>query len=106
MSSPRLWKTWRVSVTLLRHARASLPPPSASVTTDFDRLDQNFAEYLEHNEHELALNTLEEMGKLCLPRGGFWRDLERAANNMGLTSRVADLRVEFNKALERTKSDK
>lgn len=104
MTSPRLWKIWKVSKSLLQRARASLPSPPEAAKTQFDRLDQSFTEYLDHNEHELALDMLEEMGTICSPSGGFWRDLERVALNMELVDRAPAFRSEFNKALDRAKS--
>jgi hypothetical protein len=101
MTSPRLWKTWKVSESLLRRAKTSLPAPPIDAKVDFDRLEESFQEFLERNEHELAMDMLEEMGKICLPRGGFWKDMERVALNMGLENRVAALRSEFDKALDR-----
>lgn len=101
MTSPRLWKTWKVSESLLRRARTALPYPPSDVKIEFDRLDHALIEYLEHNEHELALDMLEEMGWICLPRGGFWKDLERAALNMGLENRIPAIRSQFEKALDR-----
>jgi len=50
---------------------------------------------LEHNEHELALDTLGDMGELVAPRGGFWKDLIRAAENMALRNRIAYLETKF-----------
>jgi hypothetical protein len=38
---------------------------------------------LSHNELELALDALEHAGCLVATHGGFWRDLDRAAKNMG-----------------------
>lgn len=66
-------------------------------------MDNSFSEMLENNEHELALDVLEELGLICLPRGGFWRILERAALNMGLEDRVTRFRSEFYRSLERSK---
>jgi hypothetical protein len=51
-----------------------------------------YHEFLEHNELELALDILEELGHLISARGGFWRDLERAAENMGLADRLLAFR--------------
>lgn len=103
MTSPRLWKTWKVSDALLRRARLALPNPDPSSKQEFDRLDGQFTEMLENNEHELALDMLEEMGLIAQPRGGFWKDLERAAANMELDGRIPRIRSEFDKALARIK---
>jgi hypothetical protein len=44
---------------------------------------------------------LEHAGSLVLARGGFWKDLERAATNMALVARASQLRRKFQEALER-----
>jgi len=79
MSDAKLVKSWRITETLLEHARHALPvqPESAALLT-------RYREFMDHNEFELALDILEELGHLTSARGGFWRDLERAAENMGL----------------------
>ena len=67
--------------------------------------EETLAEYertLGHNELELALDALEHAGSLVLARGGFWKDLERAATNMGLAARASQLRRRFQETSERT----
>ena len=77
--------------------------PNESVKEEFERLDAQFFDMLEHNEHELALDMLEEIGWITQPRGGFWKDLIRAATNMKLEGRIPRLKAEFDKALARIK---
>ncbi len=101
MFSFRLWKIWKGSESLLLKARAALPEVSLDHKDEFETKDKIFREFIDHNEHELALDVLEEMGVMTKPRGGFWKDLERAAVNMGLDDRVPSLRSEFDKALLR-----
>lgn len=90
-------KVWKISETLLQHARYALVRHSASSQQEFDRLDRNFDEASDANEFELALDALEEMGLLVQPRGGFWRDMERAALNMKLNERATSFRTQFHK---------
>jgi len=97
MSDAKLVKSWKITETLLERARHALPV----------RHDQEYAvflsryrEFLEHNELELALDMLEELGYLVSAHGGFWRDLERAAENMGLVDRLPAFRKAFSEALE------
>jgi len=80
-----LFKRWKVSETLLKRAHAALPRP-------------------ESDEHELALDTLEELGDLVATRGGFWKDLMRAAENMTLLDRIPKLQKKFDDALARKRS--
>jgi hypothetical protein len=62
-----------VSRTLLERARRALPDGCEQrYVTQLAR----FREFLEHNEFELALDTLDEIGRLVSCRGGFWRNLE------------------------------
>lgn len=104
MTPIEMRKRWGISDALLRNGRAVLPVAPASSQEEFDRLDRMFSEMLAANEHGLALDHLGEMGLLTHPRGGFWRDLERAALNMELPDRALLFRKEFGHALNRMRS--
>jgi hypothetical protein len=97
MADVKLQKSWSVSRTLLERARRALP-----VGSEQEYVNQlaRYREFLEHYEFEIALDTLEELGHLVSCRGGFWRDLERAAENMGLVDRLPALRKSFLDALK------
>ena len=101
MSDAELIKSWKITAALLERARRALPvhpePGNAALLT-------RYGEFLEHNELELALDVLEELGHLASARGGFWRDLESAAENMGLRDRLPALRKAFSEALVPPKS--
>jgi hypothetical protein len=101
MADSKLVKSWKVTEALLERARHALPARHEQEHATF--LTQ-YWEFLQHNELELALDTLEELGHLISARGGFWRDLERAAENMGLVDRLPALRKAFSEALEPPKS--
>jgi hypothetical protein len=92
MANVELRKRWMVSRTLLERARRALP-----VGCDQKYVTQlvRYHEFLEHDEFERALDTLEEIGHLVSCRGGFWRDLERAAENMGLVDKLPALRKAY-----------
>ncbi|WP_035646349.1 hypothetical protein [Bradyrhizobium sp. ORS 285] len=92
MVSPELAAQWTMVRALLGRAQATLPSPPLRHVQACAKLYEDFADYLEQNELELALDTLMELGHLTSPGGGFWRDLERAAEVMGLTDRVVALR--------------
>lgn len=98
-----LWKRWKVSEALLRSAHRALPREKEKEER-FRFLEREFLEYLEHNEHELALDMMQELGELSAPRGGFWKDLIRAAENMELHHRVPYLQRQFDEALARLKT--
>jgi hypothetical protein len=81
MADVELRKRWMISRTLLERARRALP---VSAKQKYVAQLARYDEFLEHNEFELALDALEEIGHIVACRGGFWRDLERAAENMRL----------------------
>ena len=98
MTDPELIKSWKVTETLLERARRALPEPTAENKEEYQNLLSEYNQFLEHNELELALDMLEELGGLVHCRGGFWRDLERAAENMDLKDRITKLRKKFSEA--------
>jgi hypothetical protein len=98
MPDAKLLKSWKVTQTLLDRARNALPT-SEQHEQEYTALLAEYQGYIEHNELGLALDTLEELGHLLPCRGGFWRDLERAAENMGLVDRIPALRKAFSDAL-------
>ena len=101
MADVALVKRWKISETLLKRAPRALPRPEQKAEEQFRSLDRQFLEYLEHNEHELALDMLQEIGEVVAPRGGFWKDLLRAAENMGLSKRIPYFESKFHEALSR-----
>jgi hypothetical protein len=94
-----LFKKWKISETLLKRAHAALPQPEEKDQLRFSELELSFNESLEHNEHELALNALEELGELVSPRGGFWKDLIRAAENMELVHGIPNFQKRFHETI-------
>jgi hypothetical protein len=98
MTPPELWKRWKVTEAHLEHARGLLPAPTADVAAEYDRLLSDYRSYLDHNELELALDTLQEFADLVPCRGGYWRNLERAAETMELHDRIPHLRARFEQA--------
>lgn len=98
---PRLEKSWSVTRTLLSRAKAALPVPPPEARAEFDETLAEYERMLSHNELEIALDALEHAGGLVVARGGFWKDLERAATNMQLVARASRLRRRFQETLER-----
>jgi hypothetical protein len=98
---PELFKRWRVSESLLQRAFDTLPAATQSQLPAFERLCSDFSTYLQQNEHELALDMLQELGELLSPRDGYWADLVRAAENMRLHGRVQYFNTMQNEALRR-----
>jgi predicted house-cleaning noncanonical NTP pyrophosphatase (MazG superfamily) len=104
MSDVELVKRWKITETLLERARHALPDAPVQHEQKCAEHLAQYREFLEHNELELALDILEVLGHLISARGGFWRDLERAAENMGLVDRLPALQRAFAEALEPPKS--
>src|SRR5947199_27990 len=101
MVDAKVLKRLKITEVHLEQARRALPEPTEAHKKEYATLLARYHEFLEHNEFELALDMLEELGRLIPCRGGFWRDLERAADNMDLVDRLPALRKEFCDALER-----
>jgi hypothetical protein len=97
MANVELRKRWMVSRTVLERARRALPD---GCEQQYETQVARYREFLEHSEFELALDALEEIGHLVACRGGCWRDLERAAENMGLVEKLPALRKSFLDALK------
>lgn len=87
----------------LKLATKTIPKPSTQIKNDYIRLIREHSEFLDQNEFEPALDRLEEIAGLIPCRGGFWRNLERAAQTLGLSNRATRYREEFKRALDRLK---
>ena len=78
MIDERLLKRWKITRTLLSEAAKQLSAADGFAL---------YEEYIEHNELELALSTLEDLAKHTPVDSAFWRNLKRAADVMGLRER-------------------
>jgi len=101
MTDVELQKKWRVTEALLTRARSVLPVPSPDSKNEFDQCVREFEDFLSHNEFGLALDALEAAGDLTPCNGGFWRDLERVAENMDLETQALRFRKKFAEAQKR-----
>ena len=96
MNRAELERSWATTAKHLKAARELLPdnsPPGADGAT----LD-GFQECLRHNEMELALDELEDLGLTSNPPAEFWRNLLHAADNMALEDRAAAYKRKMEKA--------
>lgn len=101
----QLEKSWGITRTLLARAKGRLPIPTATdIKVEFDKAIAEYEDMLMHNELELALDALAAAGDLAAPRGGFWRDLERAAENMHLYARASHFRRRLQESLKKERS--
>jgi hypothetical protein len=80
----RLWVAVRQD---FDRARALLPAPPAEAEGSVGRL----AEWLDHNELELALGELEALGEDNTAPPAYWRELASAAERMGLAEQAERL---------------
>jgi GNAT superfamily N-acetyltransferase len=87
MARADLEKSWAITVQHLEAARA-LISAGAAPGPDGGTLAR-YEEFLEHNELELALDELADVGDGNSPPAQFWRKLGLAAENMGLTQHAA-----------------
>lgn len=92
-------KRWKITETLLERARGALPDFPADRERECAALLAEYREFLEHDQLGQAFDALEQLGRLVPARGGFWRDLERVAETMGLIDRLPALRKAFTEAV-------
>jgi hypothetical protein len=90
MDRKELKRMWAVTAKHLNAARAQLPEVPApgldgATVSGFD-------ECLLHNEMELALDELEDLGLTNAPPAEFWRHLIFAAESMDLSERAAEFK--------------
>jgi hypothetical protein len=104
MSDDELVKRWKTTETLLERARHALPDAPVGHERECAEHLARYRELLAHNELERALDILEKLGHLVSARGGFWRDLQRAAEIMGLVDRLPALQKAFSEARVSPKS--
>jgi len=84
MNSTKLEQSWKVTIGYLQASYSLLPkemPFEEAVGFREDYLD-----FLKHNELELAMNSLDDLGILCNVPNQYWKQLELAATNMELFS--------------------
>ena len=96
MERAELERSWATTAKHLNAARELLPdhsPPGADGATL-----GGFEECLRHNEMELALDELEDLGLTSKPPPDFWRHLMYAAENMALEDRAAEYKQRMGKA--------
>lgn len=90
MDRKELERMWAATAKHLNAARAQLPEvPAPGVD---GATISGFDECLRHNEMELALDELEDLGLTNAPSADFWRHLIFAAESMELSERAAEFR--------------
>src|SRR5262245_18731777 len=87
MNQEDLRKSWRTTQRHLEEARKQLPAQLAESGEGWSLLQ--YAEWLAHNELELAFDELEGLGSENNCRREFWVEMHAAAANMGLLDKAA-----------------
>lgn len=85
MDQNELEKIWWTVRQHLNSARSLLSP---EIVANVSVQMEIYEEMLDHNELELALDLLEEIGEQNLCPREFWLSLKLAANDMGLDKRA------------------
>ena len=96
MDRADLERSWSTTATHLNAARSLLPKVPAPGVEGASV--SGFEECVRHNEMELALDELEDLGLTNAPPPEFWRQLMQAAENMGLSERATDFERRIGKA--------
>ena len=89
--SPVETKRQSAAITLLLRARYAINIPSG----ELGQLNADFDKSIEDDEPQRALEALEKLAERVPCRGGFWRDLERAALVMEMKDRAKYFRSRF-----------
>ena len=89
-SREELERSWAITSALLAEAK-DLLFASTIVAGDALRAAAEYEEYLEHNELELALDSLARAAEDCRAPSRVWRLLADAARNMELADRADEL---------------
>lgn len=95
--SSKLEKQWALTAAELDAAR-SLIASQGGINDEVARYLEQYEEYLEHNELELALDMLEEAGEVLPLPEAFWRRMMKAAEIMGLSDRFDGYREKIGNA--------
>lgn len=85
----RLIKQWDVTKTLLAEAARQIESSSFYA---------EYADFISHNELELALDVLEAAGEEVSVNRDYWWNLKKAAEVMGLLNRLNALRAKLREA--------
>jgi hypothetical protein len=88
-----------ITRTVLERASRALPSVPKDLSAKYEELTALYNQQFARNEFTAALDTLEQLSHLLGCRGGYWRDLERAAESMDLPDRLPRLRQAFVDAL-------
>jgi hypothetical protein len=89
MASAELKRSWEVTTGHLQAARALLPSAPAPGADGGSVVE--YQSFIEHNELELALDELADVGAANRVVPQFWRSLAKAAENMGLTDKARQI---------------
>lgn len=87
MPTAELLHPWAITPRHLGACRYYLPENLPSV--EAVACEREMTHFLHHNELALALGVAEAMGDCCCAPSAFWRELQLAAESMGLAKEAA-----------------
>ena len=87
MADALLLQSWTVTLRHLSACRYYLPETLAS--REAEACERQLDHFLHNREYGLALEEAEALGTLCLAPPEYWRELQFAAENMGLAKEGA-----------------
>lgn len=89
-------KHWKVVEVQLRQASEFLQEPESFSIPE--RELQDYEDYIDHNEFELAIDELSHLAKKFGCKSGFWRRLKKPAIQMGLTIKAEEYETLFHQS--------
>lgn len=85
MNRRELERSWKITMAHLETAKRQLPPNNQSVNEAIIR----YEDWISHNELELALGELTDIGEDLDLAKAYWSELLAASENMSLPTHVA-----------------
>lgn len=97
MNNEHLRKHWKIVEVQLKQASEFLYESERFSVEERDLED--YENYIDNNDFELALDELSYLAKEYGCKSGFWRRLQKPALQMGLKEKVEEYEELFHKAL-------
>jgi len=101
LNNDKIKKHWKVVEVQLNQAAQFLHEPDRF--TLVERALEDYRDYVNHNEFELAMDELAGIAQEFGCKSGFWRRLKKVAVQMGLKESAEKYEELFHEALARKK---